>query len=293
MMSSNVHCESRRYPLNGVTLAGLEWFDVSSDPDCTPLVLALHGWLDNAASFSRLAPLLVERGFRVIALDLAGHGESTHRPVGADYALLQYVVDLAQWLAMNTVSPAYLVGHSLGGVIGTLYAAACPDTVWRLVMIDSLGPLAGDEQGMAPRLAKALRKRLAPPSDPATYASLEEAVKARAGSLVPLPASVARQFVARSLICEEGSWRWRSDPRTRHPALSLLTEGQVLAALSSIKAPSLLVRARFSLVPEDARLRRRREAVPDLREVVVDGGHHCHLEDAAEVIASHITDFFR
>ena len=40
-------------------------------------VLALHGWLDNAASFARLAPKL--EGLRIVALDFAGHGHSEHR----------------------------------------------------------------------------------------------------------------------------------------------------------------------------------------------------------------------
>jgi pimeloyl-ACP methyl ester carboxylesterase len=43
-------------------------------------VIALHGWLDNANSFARLAPRL--KGLRIIALDMAGHGHSGHRPAG-------------------------------------------------------------------------------------------------------------------------------------------------------------------------------------------------------------------
>lgn len=48
-------------------------------------VIALHGWLDNANSFARLAPKL--KGLRILALDMAGHGHSDHRPPGAGYGL--------------------------------------------------------------------------------------------------------------------------------------------------------------------------------------------------------------
>ena len=45
-----------------------------------PPILALHGWLDNAASFARLAPLLKE--YYVISIDFPGHGKSDHYPFG-------------------------------------------------------------------------------------------------------------------------------------------------------------------------------------------------------------------
>ena len=57
-------------------------------------VIALHGWLDNANSFARLAPKL--NGLRIIALDMAGHGHSGHRPSGAGYALWDYAHDVLQ-----------------------------------------------------------------------------------------------------------------------------------------------------------------------------------------------------
>jgi pimeloyl-ACP methyl ester carboxylesterase len=55
-------------------------------------VIALHGWLDNAATFTRLAPMLP--GLRILALDFAGHGYSAHRPPGGSYLIWDNVLDV-------------------------------------------------------------------------------------------------------------------------------------------------------------------------------------------------------
>ncbi|MEO8000969.1 MAG: alpha/beta fold hydrolase, partial [Arenimonas sp.] len=46
-------------------------------------ILCLHGWLDNAASFVPMMPMLEK--YNVVALDMAGHGGSQHRMPGYDY----------------------------------------------------------------------------------------------------------------------------------------------------------------------------------------------------------------
>ena len=63
-------------PARGLALAGLRWHAGAA---CR--VLCVHGWLDNAASFSEIAPLLP--GCDIVALDLPGHGRSSHRGAGS------------------------------------------------------------------------------------------------------------------------------------------------------------------------------------------------------------------
>jgi pimeloyl-ACP methyl ester carboxylesterase len=105
-----------------------------------PRVLALHGWLDNAASFIPLAQHL--HGIELVAPDLPGHGASPHLPPGADYsfaAAVNSVLDIADALGWDRFS---LLGHSMGAGISSLVAAACPQRIERLVAIEALGALA-------------------------------------------------------------------------------------------------------------------------------------------------------
>src|SRR5690554_4922181 len=93
---------------------------VWGEPEAPP-VLALHGWMDNAATFDALAPQL--RGLRLIAPDLPGHGLSAHRPPAADYSIWSYVADLLAISGALSLPRFRLLGHSMGGSIATLFAA--------------------------------------------------------------------------------------------------------------------------------------------------------------------------
>lgn len=76
-----------------------------------PLALLLHGWGSRAARWHELAPALVADGFQVVAFDQAAHGTSS----GHQASLPQFVYALESVIAQLGVSPALLVGHSLGG----------------------------------------------------------------------------------------------------------------------------------------------------------------------------------
>lgn len=76
-----------------------------------PLALLLHGWGSRAARWHELTPALVADGFQVVAFDQAAHGDSS----GHQASLPQFVHALESVIAQLGVSPALLVGHSLGG----------------------------------------------------------------------------------------------------------------------------------------------------------------------------------
>ncbi|RZA20347.1 MAG: alpha/beta fold hydrolase, partial [Lysobacteraceae bacterium] len=108
-----------------------------------PRVLALHGWLDNAASFIPLSPHLHQ--LDVVAIDLPGHGRSAHLPAGTDYSFvgaMNAVLDVADALGWARFA---LLGHSMGAGIASLIAAACPQRIERLLAIDALRAGGGDQ----------------------------------------------------------------------------------------------------------------------------------------------------
>ena len=96
-----VQPRERSWRVHGLELRGLSWGEAGAHP-----VLCLHGWLDNAASFSVLAPRL--ENCHVVALDLTGHGRSSWRSDDATYQIwddlpeIQGVVDaLARSLGVD------------------------------------------------------------------------------------------------------------------------------------------------------------------------------------------------
>ncbi|AMC99955.1 alpha/beta fold hydrolase [Halomonas chromatireducens] len=269
--------DPRDISLAGGRLAGLCW-----GPEEVPTWLALHGWLDNAASFSRLAPLLVRQlGIRIVAIDFSGHGHSQH--VAGDYALWDYCHDLLDAADELGLEQTTLLAHSMGAVVSCLVAAALPERISRLVLIDGLGALTTPAGDAAQQLRKGLRASRRSLSAPPRYPDVETAVAARvAGGVTPIDAETAAPVVARNLNDEgDGHVRLRTDGRLLWPSPVRLTPEQVLALLGSIQAPVLLIEGESGILGGRESAAAARSAVPTLTRRILPGGHHLHLEPGA------------
>jgi pimeloyl-ACP methyl ester carboxylesterase len=138
-LSANVH----QLHANGLEHSVLEWSSAvtpKAGSSVTTVVL-VHGYMDAAGSWDRVAPVLAEQGYRVLAPDMRGFGAGTRAPRGSYYHFADYVADLAALVeALSPNDPVALVGHSMGGTITTLYAGAFPEKVVRLANLEGLGP---------------------------------------------------------------------------------------------------------------------------------------------------------
>ncbi|SEL92834.1 alpha/beta hydrolase [Halomonas daqiaonensis] len=267
----------RSLRLAGGRLAALAWGD-----DKAPTWLALHGWLDNAASFSRLAPRLVEAlGIRVVAIDFAGHGLSRH--CHGDYALWDYCHDLLDACDHLDLSQVTLLAHSMGAGVACLMAAALPERVETLVLLDGLGALTSEADEAPAQLRKGLLADRRPSSPAPRYPDSETAVAARvAGGATPIDAETAWPLVLRNLeTLPDGHVQLRTDARLLRPSLVRLSPDQVGAMLATIRCPVLLVEGETGILGERARAHQARAAVKRLTRRVLPGGHHLHLEPLA------------
>lgn len=254
-------------------------------------VIALHGWLDNASTFHRLAPLL--EGLRIVALDLPGHGHSQHRPVGVAYNIWDYAHDVLQVAEQFGWQRFSLLGHSMGAIVSVLLAGAMPQRIERLALIDGVLPLTGEPDSAPARLGAALQALLAVENkQKPVYPTLDKAVAARMKGLVPVSRTAAELLAQRGLMPVPGGLTWRTDTRLTMPSSLRLTQQHALAFLARVSCPVSLVVASQGLVSEGM-LREARTKM-DFETHRLDGGHHLHLDDAAgaEAVAAVFAEFF-
>ena len=267
------------------TLEGLHWARPGA-----PKVLCLHGWLDNAASFVPLAPYL--KDFDLLALDFAGHGFSAHRPETSRYYFTDYLFDIDAAMDELGWDQCHFIGHSMGGSVAGCFAAAMPERVKRLVLLDSLGLLTLPVNQAATQLRLSMISVRKARSFLRPYKSVEEAMLARQKKS-PLSDDAARLLCERSLEHTGDYYQWRTDPRLNWRSPQLSGDEQSLEMLAAIRSPTLLITsgAMIDYFGEDM-THKRLGAIPDREHVESDGHHHFHMEQP-EQVGTRITEFLQ
>lgn len=275
---------SLSWHINGLRLAGLAWGEQGQQP-----VLALHGWLDNAASFSQLAPRL--ENCHVVALDLTGHGHSDHRSADASYQIWDDLPEILGVMDALGWEQCHVIGHSRGAIIAGLLAAAFPERITRLVLLDAVSPEAIAAEDVARQMRRALldKQRLGA-SESKIFASVEEAVHSRASR--GLPHAAARMLVMRNQRRCKGGVTWTTDARLHGASAVKLTDAQIRAVLESLTMPVLLMLAADTPADrQDYLAEHARSLIRDIRIRKITGGHHFHMEKGAAEAAQAITTF--
>jgi pimeloyl-ACP methyl ester carboxylesterase len=124
---------------NGQLLA---YMDIG--PRDAPPVVLIHGYTDSARDWASLAPLLAAAKFRLIIVDLRGHGASG-KPECC-YTRFDFAYDVKLLLANLKVDSANIVGHSLGSVVAQTFAELWPEATRGLILVSSTGTSFGADE---------------------------------------------------------------------------------------------------------------------------------------------------
>lgn len=250
----------------------------------------MHGWLDNAASFDLLAPLLTD--CHVLAVDSAGHGLSGPRSADAAYNIWQEVGDMVEAADQMGWERFTVMGHSRGANVAVLIAGTFPERIERVILIEGGVPTVGSAEEAPETLAQALRdRRELSRKSGRIFAKREAAIEARTGGWSKISRQAAEVLASRALRKVPGGFQWHVDQRVKGRSEVRLTRDQARAFIERVRAPVLLVLAEDSPIGTAPLFEDLVPLFPRFHRVDLPGGHHLHLEGAQTTIAERILAF--
>ncbi|CAM2742383.1 lipase LipA (L.pneumophila) [Legionella steigerwaltii] len=267
----------------GFSIACKAW----GNPD-KPTILALHGWLDNANSFAPLAPYL-ENNFHFVAVDLPGHGHSSHLPEGCHYHFFDGIFVVIEIINALKLDKVHLLGHSMGACLASLVGGVVPERFLSLSLIEGLGPFSNPAETACQQLREYAHFLAQKGKDSKGYDHIDSAALARAfKGYVSL--DIAKILCERSLIEKKGKFYWRHDQRLLERSPLRMTETQILSCLQEITAKTYLLLSSRGFAFDTEIIDNRIKAVEKLTLKKMDGGHHIHMEQP-EIISKLLADF--
>jgi len=294
--------ERMSFRSGGLEIVGYAWGRADA-----PLALVLHGGLDHGRAWDEICARLSQR-HRLIALDLRGHGDSGWASDGA-YDPPLYMYDIVQVLRALQAGPITLIGHSMGAVLAMRVAAAFPEFVARMLLIEGVigeGMFRADSAnvdtrmqmwidarkaaaaaGPGARLRHWLEERQSLEAFPTrTYPNLETATarlledKDKRLS----PAQAAHIAATGMKAAPGGGFIWKFDPIARARFSCDLTSDEGCQLWRELKQPMLHVHGAESWAyPIDSK---QRACFTNARfEVIANAGHWPHFNQPERFIA--------
>lgn len=298
MLPLGVRVEEIEIPMPWGLVAGRWWGPRDKQP-----IIAMHGWQDNAGTWDKLIPLLPP-STAVLAIDLPGHGLSTHYPTGMQYyifwdgiALVRRIVRHFNWSSVT------LMGHSLGGAISFMYAASFPDDVEAIICIDIASPAVREPSTMVKATGYNVDKfldyeHLTEDKIPCyTYEEMIDiVVDAYKGSVTRENCKVLmkRGMAPTPKHMKKRGYYFKRDPRLKVSGLAMMSIETALEYAAKVRCRVLNIRAipgqKWERLDYYMSIIDKLKVVTDVKYIEVEGTHHVQLE-APQNITEHIEEF--
>lgn len=258
-----------------------------------PIVM-LHGWQDNCATFDAIIPLL-PRHVSYLALDLPGHGRSSHIPNGMIYSSALYIYVLRLTKKKFDWEKISLCGHSMGAILSFIYASFYPNECDMVIALDALKPRQVNSRSVLKFYRNGLNNiyksslHFNTDTEPPSYFYDELVAKLINGIFSSYTEEALQYLLVR------GIQESRSSPNkyyfTRDNRLKSTNTFHVSSEITEmacrITAPYCFVKAIQYIYPQwidmDEVLQTMRDSNPKFELHGVNGDHHVHLTDPDKV----------
>lgn len=289
-------------------IACLEW----GQPNAPHKVLCVHGWLDNAGSFERLIPFILDHNdnhskYHIIAMDMPGVGHSSHKPPGADYTTFSNILEMRRVTQQLGWKKLTLLSHSLGAHFSFMYSCIYPDQIESMISIDLAHPITRQVNNWNVTIANSIEDHFKceyhHEDDPTTnirvpvYSEVDAIKRLMDGHSSSLTRESAEVMLKRGAKKQRWGFTFNRDVRLRHLSLEMRPDDDLM--LQFLKGPFrpnlFIIRANRSPYhrPEDVRMKYYELFelnCPLFRDTMLDGTHHLHMNSPG-LVAKAVNEF--
>ncbi|KAK5649156.1 hypothetical protein RI129_004048 [Pyrocoelia pectoralis] len=257
---------------------------------------------DNLKSFDALVPLL-PKTYCYVAIDLPGHGRSSHYSKNVANHLLDQVIAIRLVIRYLNENPIILIGHSFGGKLSAIYSQLYPNEISRMIIIEGsylnfrqVGKFKSHYKDYINQVCHTLTEISTKRARTFTYENGFSAFisKRLHGGITE---EAAKKLYKRNIVTVgSGKYQSRIDPLLRHSICMAInaSSSQDIFVKLPILCPTMYIIGKKSTLPSEARELLLKLIKLNSRGVIkiVEGGHHV-LSDSPQTVAPLICDFLR
>lgn len=262
-------------------------------------ILMVHGWQDNAGSFDTLIPHL-PKNLSYLAIDLPGHGFSSHFPKGCNYHSVDYIPLLERIRQYYQWDQLSIVAHSMGSIVSFIYASLFPKNVNLVCALDTLKMQCLPPERVAQIYSYQTMKLITLNEDLKTpeYTYEDLIQRVYEGSKKSIPPENAKYLIKRGTkpsLDDPNKFYFTRDIRVKFMQFLYAEQKIGFEYMKRIESPYLFIRGEDQFFSESEK--NINEAADVFRKynktfdmIRVKGTHHFHLNEP-ELISGKICDF--
>ena len=255
-----------------------------------PVVLCIHGLLEQGLAWQEVALPLAAKGYRVVAPDLFGHGRSAHLEMVTSYNSLTFLAQIDRVIQELPNQPLVLVGHSLGAMLAAAIASVRHQKIKELILVEL--PLPAEpskEEPVVNQLTNCLDYLSSPPQHP-TFPDVATAARRLRQATPSLSEEFSHILAQRTTEPYQDGVRWSWDTILRTRSILSFNNfhggrTQYLEMLKSIQVPTTLVYGDSSKLNRPEDLQQQQITMTQAKRVILPGGHNLHLEAATALVS--------